>query len=1278
MHLERAICKVIRENGSQPLIQTGWLCSEDGWIITAGHIFVENGVITESGADNFTDKIFVKFPGFNEIQVKLLYAEKQDEEGSDFAILQMMDFSEELTPLQVNINSNYWVGEVSIVGSGEYYPEFATAASGQIESRMVYIKYGRDSYLHISSENAVQSGYSGAPVYSPKANAVIAIQVMASINREENLFDVAEKRTINAMPIDYMIKRYPVLKEHLIIKKRAFSGYDMLEAMKVYKEYRNSHHQNLSMEAIDEMILPMVEREKIGKEREWDLNQPVIDAINSAQDKNCFVWGEEGGSGKTMLLLKLFFNTLKKNTIKEIPIYIELRNLLVKKEYDYEHGVNGNPSRTFTDYLLSELYGCYFSEENPFISKEVLSETIYLEFNNPSCAETKYIFLLDGLNEVTLDKRAEICEDISLWARNSHIRVILTSRYKESMFVEGNNRFTQYGSLEDFLEQDDELENQNKDFLLLTIQKLKSKVISEYLSSNSIQEKMIKKIMNNKELLEIIKIPMYLTIFVKLYHKKISSQNYETDSKLIDICTRGGLLDLFFGEIQNKKRIRSIGDIQKEKLMKSGSENSKKGLIFDTIIPYIAFYMAVRYEYSITERKLIDLLKCFLKNEDSIVKKIDSYRHKDYIGEYRSYCARNNSGYGVSDEIIRIIVEELHIMRRIQIKMDWKIQESVIEEVDIVRYEFLHENLRDYFAAKQLKEDTRCFVGLRISEDLSLAKRNIPKMVLEFYGDICLEEEATPYFDVENREWIQPQVSYIQNVLRFLRGRHDMEAKIMVSNIIAVMQYSRKNDLSGLDLQEIDFTETWLGGIRFSRAYGDTYFSAKFDGATINASNLLRNGHDVTITCVRRGRIDNNIIYSADMSGCIMQWDLKKKTGSEICRLNDSVCDLALSHETDDLIYIACQHVIYQFKVLNHIIKKVYETKSFIVEIKLIKNRILFKTDKNPSEWIELIMDESGQVIQVMGDEHSMAIWLAACSCESKEATFLITGGDSKLQRVRIFHKTESGNWNTKPIQSVSLPFGNRMNWIELSQDETRVLFCVQNYLYEYSIVNGILDTELFRMYERAEFGFASYWYDEAETVNGILYTSGSEIVLLDKNYEEIMRLHSGNGLCRYVSPFLVDADYRFSRQSGIQKDVQEKYHLYMDYEIQEFDADTNICNKIYDIRNRTKLGYCLKDRKVRLFYSNLKSINLQNFQQEDTREENIQFIDYAEMKGMVSFRVQRLGKQIIVYDRYTGENDAFQGYRGLFIQGCSMKDLKGNMKEPKYQEVLRRYGADL
>ena len=482
---------------------------------------------------------------------------------------------------------------------------------------------------------------------------------------------VAESKTVNAMTIQLMIERYPALKEHLIVLKRAFSGFDVLKASEEYRQRKNKENQHFSEDTIDEMILPMIQEQKKRIEMKHDLNQPVLDAIHKANDKNCFVLGEEGGSGKTMVLLKLFSSMLQQNTVRKIPIYIELRNL---PELHRDYTVYDKPGMLLSDYLASELYDSYFNKSRVFADKNDLRQKLYDELRDPSCHETRYILLLDGLNEVSLSRRQEVCEEIRFWSCNPYTRVIVTSRYKEDILVEGVEQKPGFGSFEDFIMEDRQLDyekDQENDFLLLVIQKLKRPVILEYLQTCQISEEIIQKALNNQSLFEILKTPMYLTIFSKLYHSKIFSHEISKDASLVDICTRGELLYGFFGE--KTLHITGSVDIQKDKLEKKNTaEIRKKIFMFEKIVPYIAYHMAVERCYSINEKNLIQLLDDLLADENSIMRKraVYDYKYKtiNEIYHNRSDFSDNRDvdmRYGPAEKIMRFIVEELHVMKKV-------------------------------------------------------------------------------------------------------------------------------------------------------------------------------------------------------------------------------------------------------------------------------------------------------------------------------------------------------------------------------------------------------------------------------------------------------------------------------------------------------------------------------------------------------------------------------------------------------------------------------------
>ena len=158
--LEKSVCRVAYKVGDKQSTETGWLCSEDGWIITAGHIFVEDGERYSREEGVIQGAVLVKFPDLDEMPVQVLYAEKRNQEGIDFAVLSLTRRPSGMIPFCVNLDGRNQTGEIRIIGMGKILQGFLAPVRGYIEGSLVDVECGADSFLHISAENAVQPGYS--------------------------------------------------------------------------------------------------------------------------------------------------------------------------------------------------------------------------------------------------------------------------------------------------------------------------------------------------------------------------------------------------------------------------------------------------------------------------------------------------------------------------------------------------------------------------------------------------------------------------------------------------------------------------------------------------------------------------------------------------------------------------------------------------------------------------------------------------------------------------------------------------------------------------------------------------------------------------------------------------------------------------------------------------------------------------------------------------------------------------------------------------------------
>lgn len=196
--VNKATCKIVsRECG------TGWFCSADGLIFTAGHVVTdgENAVIDQH-ANMCID---VELSSGEKRKAKIIYCEysKSTREYMDFALLKIDNLDVQTKYLCIDIVSrfnDFIVGhDVLISGYGDRNNVHLTSAEGELTT-----SHG-SQLLQIRSEDAVQDGMSGGAVFSGITKSVIGIQVKASVYPYGAL-----SKSVLAMPIDKILK---VLKE---------------------------------------------------------------------------------------------------------------------------------------------------------------------------------------------------------------------------------------------------------------------------------------------------------------------------------------------------------------------------------------------------------------------------------------------------------------------------------------------------------------------------------------------------------------------------------------------------------------------------------------------------------------------------------------------------------------------------------------------------------------------------------------------------------------------------------------------------------------------------------------------------------------------------------------------------------------------------------------------------------------------------------------------------------------------------------------------------------
>lgn len=186
--LKQGVCKIVLDEKWA----TAFLYRAN-YLMSVGHIF-ENTEIQSN--------IHVSFLSGEEADAQLIYSVYDKQNSRDFSILKLKQSLVKTKALPISL-LKYTGGKIVTVGVGEILKNFSSA-EGEIIGELSISK--NEYLIKICSEQLGQAGFSGAPIFSVKANAVIGIQCEAVIN------DLgAERDTVLAFPLER-------LKEDNVIK----------------------------------------------------------------------------------------------------------------------------------------------------------------------------------------------------------------------------------------------------------------------------------------------------------------------------------------------------------------------------------------------------------------------------------------------------------------------------------------------------------------------------------------------------------------------------------------------------------------------------------------------------------------------------------------------------------------------------------------------------------------------------------------------------------------------------------------------------------------------------------------------------------------------------------------------------------------------------------------------------------------------------------------------------------------------------------------------------
>lgn len=491
------------------------------------------------------------------------------------------------------------------------------------------------------------------------------------------------------------------------------------------------------------------------------------------------------------------------------------------------------------------------------------------------------VLLLDGMNEIPADMMSKLIRGqlIGKIMQNwKGAQIIMSSRY-------------------DFRA----VENIEKNVRVLYMQNIEQKRVEKYLEKCGLPP------VDNKKLLELLGNPLLLSLYTNAEAcRTIYSQI--PGIELVEVPNTAG---------------KVIGNFLKTQLFRASKEVNMRLaehlVVLEYVLPAIADYMISGQRYSISRNELSELLMDL--EEDDI-------RFKWYKRErlQKIMMTLGLNGYSWdSMKLFNLATRGLHLLN----------------EAGGNSYEFLHQNFRDYFAAYYIVNEISAVAARpkRQGEtDMAVGRQEYHRELLRLASDISGEEEAKPY--LEDEKWIFPgkndcsepsSKSVAEQMLVLQRGKEGKEVRTMIYNLMQIMWMGRDRLLAWCDFSELDLRSCYLNKCHFVLWYKDEIYPSRFDGAWMDRTFLLNEGHEANIRSICTDGA--NRIFSGDEDGCVKVFDIDKKKWLYTVQPQDGpVVDLAWDEKKQYVAVLYADAVyVFQADTMDEIMRKenTYRSKKY-------------------------------------------------------------------------------------------------------------------------------------------------------------------------------------------------------------------------------------------------------------------------------------------------------------------------------------------------------------
>ena len=594
---------------------------------------------------------------------------------------------------------------------------------------------------------------------------------------------------------------------------------------------------------------------------------PLMTRITADSD-HLFIVGE-GGIGKTTALYSIMKSAYDGTTyvdnstdvLRQIPMFIELSRAIAPK--DFPDGESRFILRSITRQLCAYCNIPNDSDEQIYILNQIESLLVKREDNKP-----EFLLLLDGMNEISKEEingkpivEMLATEIIYITEQFKNVRIIITSRTKEDNLI------------------DSDIES-------VSLSGLSFRTIEKYLKEKKLNETRIKSAIENPQLAEILKIPLFLILYAE----------YNGEAELL---SRGEILHAFYaqemGKYSERGRLKTIEyDIQRYPGISPDRRkitSQRLRFMLDFIMPEIAWYMVRTDTFSFSREEASKLIEAFFEDESET----------SVLGEYGQRCFSNyhsrsgDTTQSVAKEMCRSFsgTDMAHDRFALQILQCLDLYLGVVVTSNCFDFQIIHQHVRDYFAALYHINRLKLATFLYEAQEGDMARKclsewsetPLPAQILSFIGEALGELHNAPYYDFDTKHWkkvfvgdISSERKLIHRALDIYRYRFDGEDGYAVWNLFQILKYTRE-DLSEENFSELDLSLCRANGYRL----GNPDFACNLYNTKVNKSFFFPSGHTQEILSIDYSP-DGRFILTADRIS-VRLWD--SATFQEIINLEN-------------------------------------------------------------------------------------------------------------------------------------------------------------------------------------------------------------------------------------------------------------------------------------------------------------------------------------------------------------------------------------------------------